>query len=706
MFYRLGNLNSMLLSMLRLPVRSLLVGLCLCASAALSSYAALPSPTTALSIDGLGKGTVKLDGPWQFHVGDNPAWSAASTHDATGINGWEQITADEGWGSQGHANYVGFAWYRKHIDITPAPGASPDIALYIPAIDDVYEIYWNGVRIGSLGSCPPNFQWYMLQFPQTYGLGPIRSGVLAIRVYKTSLASVDDGTAGGFEAAPTIGSPAAIAQMKDASDFHWMQHSQFQFGLTSLYVLAALLSFITWLRDRQQRLLMWFAIFCFIPLVELALNTLHFHIPATWLTFFIQTAIQLREVAQWYLLVYLLELDHSRGLMRFLHAAFWITLLAGALDGSTAFVITQLNQFQFGVLDGVLTAVILPAEAIPSALVVYALVKRKRLNSGSWLVAIFAFLTAAWYAVSNVAFQGIRYTHWTLSPKMGQPLFTLFGSIFPMLLVLRTLLFLSIVYAVIRYAADYRRRQGTLEQEYKSARELQQVLIPEDLPALPGYAFTSAYKPAQEVGGDFFQVIPLEGAQAGSTLILLGDVSGKGLKAAMTVSLIVGATRALARFLHSPAAILSELNGRLHGRMQGGFVTCLALRLDANGQCTVASAGHPAPYLNNRELPLPGALPLGVMATSSYDEQSLELREGDHFALYTDGLLEARSATGEIFSFERLDTLFATRPDAARAAEAAVDFGQDDDITVLTLTRLVRGERSTTQLIAPSLAGA
>ncbi|HEX3891314.1 MAG TPA: SpoIIE family protein phosphatase [Terracidiphilus sp.] len=693
--------------MLQLPLRAWLVGSCLCALAALPSLAALPAPAAPrLAADGLGKGTIKLDGPWQFHLGDDPAWALQQTPDTSSTNGWEQITADEGWGAQGHPSYVGFAWYRKHIDITPAPGAPSDIALSIPAIDDVYEIYWNGVRIGSLGSCPPNFQWYMLQFPQTYGLGPIRSGVLAIRVYKTSLASVDDGTTGGFEAAPTIGSPSAIAQMKDASDFRWMQRSQFQFGLTSLYVLAALLSFIAWLRDRKQPILLWVTIFCFLPLVELALNTLHFHIPATWLTFFIQTVIQLREVAQWYLLVYLLELNHSRGLMRFLNVALWITLLCGALDGSTAFVITQLNQFQFGIVDGILTAVILPAEAIPSALVVYALIKRKRLNSGSWLVAIFAFLTGAWYTVSNVAFQGVRYTHWTLSPKMGQPMFTLFGSIFPMLLVLRTLLFLSILYAVIRYAADYRRRQGTLEQEYKSARELQQVLIPEDLPALPGYAFTSAYKPAQEVGGDFFQVIPLNGEDAGSTLILLGDVSGKGLKAAMTVSLIVGAVRTLAQFVHSPAAILAELNARLDGRMQGGFVTCLALQLREDGTCVMASAGHPAPYLNNHALELPGALPLGVLATTSYEEKTIELREGDHFALYTDGLLEARSASGEIFSFDRLDSLFATRPDAAHATEAAVDFGQDDDITVLTLTRLVRGEKSTTQLIAPALAGA
>ncbi len=227
---------------------------------------------------------------------------------------------------------------------------------------------------------------------------------------------------------------------------------------------------------------------------------------------------------------------------------------------------------------------------------------------------------------------------------------------------------------------DAATRQSSLDRN-QERRELQQVLIPESLPALPGFAFTSAYRPAQEVGGDFFQVIPLEGEFEGSTMILLGDVSGKGLKAAMTVSLIVGAARTLARFAPHPAEMLAELNLRLFGRLQGGFVTCLSLRLDAAGHCVVASAGHPAPFLNKREVDLPGTLPLGILPAASYEETAIDLREGDHFALYTDGLLEARSASGEIFSFERLGALFATCPDAAKATEAAVNFGQDDDIT-------------------------
>jgi serine phosphatase RsbU (regulator of sigma subunit) len=217
---------------------------------------------------------------------------------------------------------------------------------------------------------------------------------------------------------------------------------------------------------------------------------------------------------------------------------------------------------------------------------------------------------------------------------------------------------------------------------------------------------TSSYRPAQEVGGDFFQIIPLEDEFKGSTLILLGDVSGKGLRAAMAVSLIVGAVRTLAKFAPHPSQILAELNQRIAGRMQGGFATCLALRVGPDGHCAVASAGHPAPFLNRTELELPGALPLGIVQSAIYEETEFDLREGDHFALYTDGLLEARSATGEIFSFERLDRLFASAPDAAKATDAAVSFGQDDDITVLTLTRLGTGQQSSSHLSAPRLAPA
>jgi serine phosphatase RsbU (regulator of sigma subunit) len=318
-------------------------------------------------------------------------------------------------------------------------------------------------------------------------------------------------------------------------------------------------------------------------------------------------------------------------------------------------------------------------------------------------VAFFAFLTQMISTVRIASQQGSRFTHWTLAEKILAPLFTIHHNPFTLSLLSQTLLFFSIVYAVYRYSVDQSRRQGAIEQEFKSAQELQRILIPETLPPLPGFAVTSAYRPAQEVGGDFFQLIA---KSEGSALFILGDVSGKGLKAAMTVSLIVGTVRTLAEMFADPAEILSGLNRRLHNRLHQGFVTCLILRLDPDGTCTFANAGHLPPFLNQHELNVPPALPLGLVASASYDETTIHLNIGDRLTLYTDGLLEARNATGEIFSFERLQQLLATKPDAKQASDAAVTFGQDDDITVLTITRLATGVESTTLLEAPTLVAA
>jgi serine phosphatase RsbU (regulator of sigma subunit) len=117
----------------------------------------------------------------------------------------------------------------------------------------------------------------------------------------------------------------------------------------------------------------------------------------------------------------------------------------------------------------------------------------------------------------------------------------------------------------------------------------------------------------------------------------------------------------------------------------------------------MASAGHPAPYLNGQEIAIAGTLPLGLAGAGEYPGTVVQLRAGDHLALYTDGLVEARAASGELFSFERVGKLFAGRPNAAQATAAAVSFGQEDDITVLTLTRVQVGEESRTELVAPAL---
>jgi serine phosphatase RsbU (regulator of sigma subunit) len=140
--------------------------------------------------------------------------------------------------------------------------------------------------------------------------------------------------------------------------------------------------------------------------------------------------------------------------------------------------------------------------------------------------------------------------------------------------------------------------------------------------------------------------------------------------------------------------------------LQHGFATCLVLRLDADGGCELANAGHPSPYLNQLEVSFAGTLPLGLLPVAEFQKTSVHLQIGDRLTLYTDGLLEARNASGELYGFDRVQQLMAAKPDAWQACEAAVAFGQDDDITVLTVTRLETGVESTTLLMAPELVSA
>lgn len=662
------------------------------------AYAAPQAGGHTLVIDELGKGLAPLDGPWQLHIGDDPAWADPAFDD----QGWEQVTVDKPWSLQGHPAYTGYAWYRRTLSVTPATGASPDFHLLIRGVQDVYQIYWNGAEVGHLGRMPPRLQAITGGPAQIYDLGPARKGVLAVRVWSLPQPSNSTGDFGGFSAVPQIGSPEAITAARTSLDYRLLRRQQFTFALTLLYTLVALLSLIAWLRDRDQWLLFWMAVFAFTPLIEFFLRNLQIPFSGLWLNFAVQTEIQVREASQWFLLLWLLQLHSHKKLAHFVRFAAITALIGGIADGLIFFFYPWLlNDLQVQIADAILTVPLIAFEIVPVVIVVFAVLRRQHLDPARWFVAAFAFLSAMIYAITNLTIQGDRYTHWTVAQRLSAPLFSLGASPINLLTLTRTLLFVSIVYAVIRYSIGERKHQASLEQEIQNARELQQVLVPEAVPTLPGFTLTSAYRPAQEVGGDFFQIIPLSG---GGTLIVLGDVSGKGLKAAMTVCLIVGSIRSTAETTTSPAELLGALNRRLYGRLHGGFATCLALRLDPDGGCTLASAGHPAPFLNDSETALPGALPLGLVASSSYKESKIHLSAGDHLSLYTDGLLEARSATGELYGFDRLRTLFAEQPDAAKATEAAVAFGQDDDITVLTLTRLAAEEESRAQYNAPILS--
>jgi serine phosphatase RsbU (regulator of sigma subunit) len=211
---------------------------------------------------------------------------------------------------------------------------------------------------------------------------------------------------------------------------------------------------------------------------------------------------------------------------------------------------------------------------------------------------------------------------------------------------------------------------------------VQQVILPEQIEAIAGFAIESVYQPAQQVGGDFFQILPTED---NGLLLVVGDVAGKGLPAAMLVSLLVGAIRTAAEDTSDPALLLSRLNERLIGRSRGGFSTALAAHIAADGTVIIANAGHLSPYLDGTEIDLPGALPLGIVSGAVYETTQFQLAIGSRLTFYSDGVIEAQNGKGELFGFERGRDI-STQP-AVEIADAAKQFGQSDDITVVAITR-------------------
>ena len=234
-----------------------------------------------------------------------------------------------------------------------------------------------------------------------------------------------------------------------------------------------------------------------------------------------------------------------------------------------------------------------------------------------------------------------------------------------------------VVIIFFRFLRIHRDRERA-SSELAAARSVQELLIPQ-MTKTPGFEVDSIYNPAAEVGGDFYHVEP---TMDGGLLVVIGDVAGKGLKAAMNVSMVMGALRRTPE--RSPAKILESLNRVLIG--SDGFTTCQAVWFAPNGEVVIANAGHLPPYLNTQEINLPGGLPLGILAEISYEEVRLYVHPGDRLLLMSDGVVEARHAGGELFGFDRVHNL--SNQSAFYIADAAKSFGQEDDITVLTVRRL------------------
>jgi hypothetical protein len=222
------------------------------------------------------------------------------------------------------------------------------------------------------------------------------------------------------------------------------------------------------------------------------------------------------------------------------------------------------------------------------------------------------------------------------------------------------------------------RERAAYAAELQAASTVQQLLLASASGPTPGFKVESVYLPASEVGGDFFFVSP---APDGSLTAIVGDVSGKGLTAAMRVAMILGAIRR--ETSHDPAEILAGLNSVLISQGQLGFTTACCMRIALDGEFTFANAGHIAPYISGREVASPPSLPLGIAENQSYQIVRGKLNQEERIVLLSDGVPEARSKAGELYGFDRLGEL--TKLPARDIAEFARGFGQEDDISVLTI---------------------
>jgi hypothetical protein len=640
---------------------------------------ASPGIAEPLKVNNPGTGSVPLQGNWQFHLGDDKAWADPALDDS----GWEQIHVDAPWGSQSHPSYTGFAWYRRRIEIDDSNAAgTKKLALLIPPIEDAYEIYWNGQKLGTYGSLPPRAEWWVFGHANVYPL-PGTSGVVALRVWKAPLSSVDPAELGGFSEAPLLGDASLLAAKARSIAYDNDERRLPNSLMAAVNLVIGVLSFLLYLRDRKQGLYLWLALYLVAGGLQGLQGLSVFRLGTTWHTY--QLLAQLlgsaQDISMWLILLSLFGMVHERQWRR---ATGWIiaAYLAAQVIDITAIWFWEKG----GVLpwiDGITTAVYSITPLYVFVIIGFGLMRRNR--PSLWPLIVAVCFNALYTCFADLAGQGVRFTHWTALARLQNLGVHAGGYFFGIGFVLSTLLFLALIFTIAREQFLERERQARIELEVKSAREVQQILVPEETPAIPGLSIASVYRPAEEVGGDFFQVMA---TAEGGALIALGDVSGKGLKAAMTVSLIVGALRTIADYTQSPAAILAGLNRRLLGRTDGGFATCVIARIDPGGATTLANAGHLAPYREGKELPLNGSLPLGLTADAAYDELVFLLHEGETLTFYTDGILEARNPAGELYGFDRVAALVGSGRTIEQMVEEACNFGQQDDITVFRVTRL------------------
>jgi hypothetical protein len=635
-------------------------------------YAAL-LPAQSFDLDQARVPLVSLDGPWKFHPGDSPlsqgkpAWAAPGFDDSS----WALLDGAKSWAVQGYPAMSGYGWYRFTVWV-PA-GDQPTSMLLAPIVT-AFEVYVEGGPAGGSGEMPPTlipsteFSYHL--FPLTLGgSNSPRLVHVAIRVWHSPIWA---GYVGGgpYRAGHLAGDPKllAIEQSHQQLIRNVLFVDYYAYSIAAALIGLAILC-LFFIRPAEREYL-WFAIMLLAQSADSALTVGQ--------RIYSWPPVPVYDLLDGFLVAIIIAATFcffSRVLRARIGPLGRICLALIAVSPFPA-VFYWPGWFSAPASAATQMVCLLPAELW----ILYVLFDRAvRGNLDARLLIVPALLDLGYFMADNLAIV-LAQAGWTRIPRalefpLPLPPFTMqTGILFHLFFVLAMLVFL------IRRFTLARRQEERMAGEFEAARQVQQVLLPDLLDQCPGFKVECVYQPAEQVGGDFFQQI---GDCHGGMTIVVGDVSGKGLPAAMMVSVLVGAIRAEAAHGADPASLLASLNDRTMGRSQGGFTTCLTMHITPEGLVTLANAGHLPPYLNAREIAMPGSLPLGIVAGARYDSITIALAPGDRLTFVSDGVVEAQAKSGELFGFDRTRDI-SHRP-AISIAEAARVFGQRDDITVVTL---------------------
>jgi sigma-B regulation protein RsbU (phosphoserine phosphatase) len=631
-----------------------------------------------VDISNLGTGTVSLAGQWKFHPGDDPRWADPNFDDSS----WKLVKVPVSLSEQGYPNFSGYGWYRLTLQCEHTP--TSDLVLKSGGIESVDEFFANGLSLGRFGTFPPHPRSYVdrpmpFKLPAS-GWGPNGRIVLAVRVWKDPR-FVDSPWSGLTGDPPSVGTPLAIQAEIDAQRYRTLFGQLWDASIGGVELLVAFYLVVLCFSHNRRPEYLWFALGFSCDAAATAFRW--FGLRTGELTA-LQTLYGVALLNPAYMISYvkglwsLYGVAVSRPLQALLvaHALSSVWIIVSIVGGHARYVLspTLLNPTTWCQLFTQL------------AIAVFLL---RRLHSGPSEVRWFTFLFVL-KAIADIVriiaiFGG--------APWLSPSLFRTLNEVFALASVI------AIGYLLMRRFGQAQRER--LETEVRAAREIQSLLLPAPSLSLPGFQVETVYLPAQEVGGDFFQIAT---ASDGSLLLAIGDVSGKGLRAALTVSLVVGLWKEITASASSPAEILTRLNRHLEGSVKGGFVTCLCARLASDGRLTMANAGHLAPYLNGTELTTKNGLPLGIMAQSDYEDSQHLLAARDTLVFVSDGVVEARDKTRNLFGFERLQQVLSERLGADSIARRAQKFGQEDDITVISVSRQIAAAEPAMQVQAASLA--